>query len=230
MTNYMRSVLNIFVDSPFAPMDQHAAKVIECSFMLEPMIKAYFEGRDEDVEKMWKEIGKLEHEADIIKQRFRAELPGLYTLQLDKSDILKFVSLQDLIANCTEDAADLLIIRKGADLPAEVKECLLRLIGKTVECIRAYEKAVGELQALHSTSYSKKEVGKFLCCIPPVEEIEHEVDVLETQLKKTIFDHEKEIGGAGVYYLCELTKVISSISDQAASAVGVLVPMFLKLM
>lgn len=227
---YMRSVLNIFVDSPFVPLEEHAKKGIEASLKLNEMMDAYFAGRDEETESLWREIGKLEHEADIIKQQFRTELPGSYIIQIDKADLLKFITAQDLIANCAEDAADWLILRPGKDIPEEVKKGFFELMEKTVECIHAYEAAIHELDPIHATSYSKTEIAKFLCCVPPVEELEHEVDVFETQLRKIIFKHEKEIGGAGVYHLCELTKVISAVSDQTTESIDILIPMLLKFM
>ncbi|WNY27288.1 TIGR00153 family protein [Methanolapillus ohkumae] len=215
---FMRSVLDIFVDSPMVPLEQHAAKGIESVEALSEMMNAYLDGNDQEVDRLCKKIDQLEHEADKIKQKFRTELPASVVIQLDTTALLNFLKSQDSIANNAQDAAYWMTLRHGGDLPEQVKDEFRSLMIRTVECIKAYETVINGLKTLDSTSYSKIEVCKLIDIIPPIEELEHQTDLCETRILREVFRYEKEIGGAGVYHLSHLTKSISSIADKAASA------------
>ncbi|WNY24561.1 TIGR00153 family protein [Methanolapillus millepedarum] len=215
---FMRSVLDIFVDSPLVPLVDHASKGIESVEALSQMMDAYLDGNDAEVERLCHQIDELEHEADKIKQKFRTELPSSVVIQLDTTALLNFLKSQDSIANNAQDAANWMALRRGANLPDQVKEDFKKLMLKTVDCINAYGCVIHDLKTLDSTSYNKTEVLKVIGLIPAVEKLEHETDVCETKILREIFKYENEIGGAGVYHLSHLAKSLATIADKAASA------------
>ncbi|MDV0446192.1 hypothetical protein MsAg5_00180 [Methanosarcinaceae archaeon Ag5] len=215
---FMRSVLDIFVDSPLVPLVDHALKGIESVEALSEMMDAYLVGNDAEAERLCLKVDHLEHDADKIKQKFRTELPSSVVIQLDTAALLNFLKSQDSIANNAQDAANWMSLRRGADLPDPVKDGFKKLMEKTVECIKAYESVICGLSKLDTTSYNKTEVLKVINMIPSVEELEHETDVCETKLLREVFKYESEIGGAGVYHLSHLAKSLTNISDKAAGS------------
>jgi TIGR00153 family protein len=225
---YMRSILNIFVDSPLNELGEHAEKVIESTDRLSEMLDAYLEGDDEKVESLCQEIDELEHEADKMKQHLRIILPNSVVTKLDKTLLIAFLKLQDGIANLAQDSAHWMTLKSGADLPEEIKENLRELMKMSMKCIREYEEIIKGLEKIEGTSYSNVEIHRHVDKIPNLEKMEYEVDVFEIKVLKTIFKHENDISGAGIYHLVRLVDNIGDVADKTANAADIMRRTLLK--
>ncbi len=64
--------------------------------------------------------------------------------------------------------------------------------------------------------------------VAKVEEMEHQVDIVEKQLMKKIFEKEELLGGGGIYFFLELAKNIGRIADRTESAADRLRAMVLR--
>ena len=224
----MRSILNIFVDSPLNELGEHAEKVIESTDRLSEMLDAYLEGDDEKVESLCQEIDELEHEADKMKQHLRIILPNSVVTKLDKTLLIAFLKLQDGIANLAQDSAHWMTLKSGADLPEEIKENLRELMKMSMKCIREYEEIIKGLEKIEGTSYSNVEIHRHVDKIPNLEKMEYEVDVFEIKVLKTIFKHENDISGAGIYHLVRLVDNIGDVADKTANAADIMRRTLLK--
>jgi len=224
----MRSILNIFVDSPLNELREHAEKVIEATDRLSEMLDAYLEGDTEKIESLCQEIDELEHEADKMKQQLRVVLPNSVVTKLDKTLLIAFLKLQDGIANLAQDSAHWMTLRSGADLPEEIKENLRELMKMSMKCIREYEEIIKGLEKIEGTSYSSVEIHRHVDKIPDLEKMEYEVDVFEIKVLKTIFKHENDISGAGIYHLVRLVDNIGDVADKTASAADIMRRTLLK--
>ena len=218
----MRSILNIFVDSPLNELEKHAEKVIEATVCLSEMLDAYLEGDDIKTEILCQKINNLEHEADKMKQQFQVVLPNSVVTKLDTAHLITFLKLQDGVANLAQDAAHWMTLRSGADLPEDIRTDLCELMEMTMKCIHKYEEIVKGLDKIEATSYSKVEIHRLVDQIPEVERMEYEVDVFEIKVLKTIFEKENEISGAGIYHLSRLVRSIGDVADKAAHAADVM--------
>ena len=225
---YMRSILNIFVDSPLNELREHAEKVIEATDRLSEMLDAYLEGDSEKVESLCQEIDELEHEADKMKQHLRIILPNSVVTKLDKTLLIAFLKLQDGIANLAQDSAHWMTLRSSADLPEEIKENLRELMKMSMKCIREYEEIIKGLEKIEGTSYSNVEIHRHVDKIPELERMEYEVDVFEIKVLKTIFKHENDISGAGIYHLVRLVDNIGDVADKTANAADIMRRTLLK--
>ena len=225
---YMRSILNIFVDSPLDELGKHAEKVIEATDRLSEMLDAYLEGDDEKIESLCREIDELEHEADKMKQQFRVVLPNSVVTKLDTNLLIAFLKFQDGIANLAQDSAHWMTLRSGAELPEEIKTDLRELMKMSMRCIREYEKVIEGFEKIESTSYSKVEIHRHVDKIPELERMEYEVDVFEIKVLKTIFKYENEISGAGIYHLVRLVDNIGDVADKTANAADIMRRTLLK--
>lgn len=228
MKDYIRSVFDVVAESPFLPLEAHAKKGVLAVEKLSEAMAAYCAGDDKLLEERTSEIDKLEHEADIIKQKIRAGVPSSVKLPVDKKDLLSFLKQQDSIADYAQTAAYWMTLRSAKNLPDEIKEGFLELMAAALKTARMYDRVVDELYKLLATSFSKEEIKETLTIIPEVEKLEHDVDVLETALLKKIFDNEDKIGGAGACHLIGLVDRIGSIADKSANSADRLRTMILK--
>ncbi len=224
---YIRSVLSVFAESPFRPLHMHAEKGADAVRKLSESLDAYCIGDMARVEELSNEINVIEHEADVIKQTIRSQLKSSIMLPVNADDLLDFLKPQDAIPDRAQDVAYWLTLRK-CELPDVIRDELLKLMSKSAETVEMYETLVDKLSELLETSFSKKEVKQTLAIVPQVEELEHDVDVIETNLVKIIFKHEDVLGGAGVYHLAELVKTIGDIADKSEHAADRLRTMILR--
>ncbi|WP_406670843.1 TIGR00153 family protein [Methanolobus sp. ZRKC4] len=224
---YIRSVLNIFASSPFKPLGMHANKGGEAVRKLGESVIAFCDGDMEKVERLNREIDVIEHEADVIKQTIRSELSSSIMLPVHANDLLNFLKPQDSISDDAQEAAFWLTVRKF-DAPPEIREGFIDLTEKTLQTVEMYEVLVSTLSELLETSFSKKDVEETLALVVEVEEMEHQVDLVEKELVKTIFNNEDIIGALGVYHLVRLVSGIGDIADKSEHAADRLRTMVLR--
>ncbi|MBN2111130.1 MAG: TIGR00153 family protein [Methanosarcinaceae archaeon] len=224
---YIRSVLNIFASSPFKPLGLHASKAGEAVRKLGESVDAFCNGDMEKVEQLNHEIDVLEHEADVIKQTIRSELSSSIMMPVNASDLLNFLKPQDSISDVAQEVSFWLTLRKF-EASEEIRKGLLELMAKTLETVEEYEKLVDTLSELLETSFSKRDVEDSLTLVVEVEEMEHQVDLVEKDLIKKIFMEEESSGGASVYHLVRLAAGIGDIADKAENAADRLRTMIMR--
>lgn len=224
---YIRSVLNIFASSPFKPLVMHANKGGDCVRKLNESMEAYCMGDMEKVESLSHEIDVIEHEADMIKQTIRSELSSSIMLPVNANDLLNFLKPQDSISDVAQEVAFWLTVRE-CSAPEDIRENFREMIAKTLETVELYEDLVSTLGELLETSFSKRDVEDTLLMVEKVEEMEHQVDVIEKDLIKLIFKNENTIGPLGVYHLSRLTRGIGNIADKAEHSADRLRTMILR--
>ncbi|WP_319508718.1 TIGR00153 family protein [uncultured Methanolobus sp.] len=224
---YIRSVLNIFASSPFKPLVMHANKGGDCVRKLNESLIAYCDGNMGIVEELSNQIDVIEHEADVIKQTIRSELSSSIMLPVHADDLLNFLKPQDSISDDAQEVAFWLTVRKFEG-PDEIREGFIELMAKTLETVEMYEDLVSTLSELLETSFSKRDVEETLHLVVKVEEMEHQVDIIEKDLVKQIFRNEDTIGAVGVYHLARLVRGIGDIADKSEHAADRLRTMVLR--
>lgn len=228
MKDYIRSVLDVVTESPFVPLEAHAKKGVLAVEKLAEAMDAYCSGNQALLEERTNEIDELEHDADKLKQKIRAGIPSSVKLPVDKKDLLSFLKQQDSIADFAQASAYWMTLRPCKNVPDEVKNGFLELMGTSLKATRKYDELAGELYKLLATSFSKEEIKETMDIIPQVEKLEHDVDVIETALLKKIFKYEDVIGGAGVCHLMGLVERVGGIADKSASSADRLRSMILR--
>jgi hypothetical protein len=224
---YIRSVLDIFASSPFKPLGMHASKGGDAVRKLNEALVAYCDGDTQRVEELNHEIDVIEHEADVLKQTIRSELSSSIMLPVHASDLLSFLKPQDSISDVTQEVSYWFTLRKF-DASDEIRQGFLDLMQKTLETVEVYEKLVSTIGELLEASFSKRDVEETLSLVIKVEEMEHQVDVIEKELMKTVFQQEDIIGGVGVFHLARLVDGIGNIADKAEHAADRLRTMVLR--
>jgi hypothetical protein len=196
-------------------------KVAECVQQIEPILVAIKEKQYETVEKLAEAISELEHGADLMKSDIRKHLPSSLFLSIDRSTFLEMLSLQDSIADKTEDIAVLLTITPLELLPS-IEEPFGRFLAKNMQCFEEARRIIQELHELVESSFGGIEAEKVKSMCDEVAFLEHEADVIQRDLLRALFREEKVLSYAvfGLWQkIFEAIGAISNYSEKLANCV-----------
>ena len=155
----MQTLARLFGRSPFKLLQLHMEKVIACIREVEPLFVA-LEKRDYDeVARMSTHICQLEHEADLMKNDIRNNLPTTLFLPVARATLLEILALQDSLADRAQDISVLLTLRK-LELYDEIAPLLYRFIQMNdASCDQAH-KIIMEIGMLLESSFGGQEAEK----------------------------------------------------------------------
>ena len=102
----------IFSQSPFTAMQEHMDIVDQCVHQLSPFFKAVIKENHNTAKDVYKEIGKLENKADVLKKKLRLHLPKSLFMPVARRDLLELLQVQDKAANQAKDIAGIIVGRK----------------------------------------------------------------------------------------------------------------------
>jgi len=145
----------LFGHSPFKPMQQHIAVVLDCADQIPGLFEALCAGDTGKVAEIKDRIFDLEQQADDIKNELRAHLPKSLMMPVDRRDLLEVLDMQDSIADTAQDIAGLLIERP-MEVPPGLKEPLLAFSRRSLEARlgRVFFRFLGATAASASSSRS----------------------------------------------------------------------------
>jgi hypothetical protein len=210
----MRSILSLFAQSPFKPLEEHMKKVKLCSDKFKECVSAYCEGDFEKSEALALEISKIEHEADRIKNHIREHLPKSIFMPVDRGDLLNYLSEQDKVADMLEETALTLSLRR-TELPEDIKEDLLELTHKSCDVVDLIPLALKSISDLLETSFAKKKESKIMDYIVLMKEKEQLTDDLDLKMRKHLFDIEDKFSHGAFFHLMRTIKLLSRVADHA---------------
>ena len=210
----MSILTRLFGKSPFAPLQAHMEKVGLCVHMLPKLFEAMKEQNMKKIHDVGKKISKLEHDADLTKNDLRNHLPKSLFLPIDRSLLLEILSLQDAIADKAEDISVIATFRT-LDRYDIFKDKFDPFCNKTIEAYNLIEKVIHEFDDLLETSFGGAEAEKVKDMIQEVAKKEHELDLLQFEILKKLFNMEKEISFQSFYLWTTLVREIGEISNLA---------------
>lgn len=211
----VRSILGLFAANPFEPLKELAHKVGECAQEVPELFEAFFEGDYEAVRAKAEEISQLEHEADLVKDKVRDQLPKTIFLPVDRRDLLEVIASLDAIADCAEDVGILFTLREmepHEELVGPLKE-LLPLVMDVVE--RAVE-IIDHLELLVEVGFKGPEVKRVQEMIEELGRMEHEADLIQDELARTLFSTIGDDIKPGSLFLWN--KILNKVGDVANTA------------
>jgi uncharacterized protein len=208
------TISRLFGQSPFPHLKEHMSKVKVCLDNVLPMMEAFADDRDEVVKVRARQIMKIEHEADQIKNQLRDQLPKSIFLPVDRRDLLALLSAQDSIPDVCEDLAVLLTLRRTPVHPG-IREDLFAYLRKSLEAAYLGVDIISELDAMLETSFGGKEAEHVIEMIDKVSLLEWEADKKQYKLAQHLFELESEINPVDVMMWFEIFKVIGNIANSA---------------
>ncbi len=186
-------------------VEQHFESVKEAVFTLKLFLEEYNEsGASKSTMDLCSRINDYEHEADSLRREIVAEFLRGSMLPQTRRELLRLVEMVDRMANISQDVSRDMLIEK----PKFEKECVkaFNLIIKiTCEQIELLSEAISALFADYEKLVGE---GKLL---EEINQLEHEIDTIELELLKCIFD--KELPLAEKFQRRFFVEKIAGISD-----------------
>lgn len=188
----MSKIKDLFRASPFEPLRYHMETVMQCVSFVQPMFEAVRDRRYEELQELAKQVFKVEHEADIIKDDIRRTIPKRFFLPVYRGDLLGYVKLQDDMADAAEDLAVLLTI-KNLVLPTPLVELTFEYVAKVHDVCRRTSEIADYLPTLVEGDMVGDEAEQALSMVAAVEKGEWEADRLQYTLSQKLFALEDEM-------------------------------------
>lgn len=187
-------------------------KVANCVGKIKDLFDAMQDKDYEKIHELSHEISTLEHEADLTKNDIRNHLTKGMFLLVDRRDFLEILSIQDRIADQAEDIAVLLSLR-----PLLFEEVIIKdfyaFLEKNLQAFQGVMRVVRELDELLETSFGGLEAEKVKEMVEKVAFFEHESDLLQHKLLKTLFNQCEHLTPPLFYIWNKIFEEVGAISD-----------------
>lgn len=205
----MRTFAKLFGRSPFVPLRTHMDKAEECVAKAMEAIELFLIGEFDRLGELAEFVSRLEHDADRIKNDIRNHLPKGMFLPVDRASLLEILSVQDSIADKAENIAILLTFKR-LSVPEAIRADFRAFVDKNVEAVRSVGDVVGHLDELMESGFGGAEADRVKGMVEGVALKEHEVDVIQRRLLKTMLAREGDFT-YGEFFLW--TRLIQQVAD-----------------
>jgi uncharacterized protein len=207
----MLTIAKLFGKSPFAPLQTHMKKVTGCVEKLTALFESMSEVEMERIEKFVGELSTLEHEADLTKNDIRNHLPKSLFMPIDRAHFLDILSIQDSIADKTEDIGMLLTLRPLEGFK-DFKTSLRDFYLKNIEVFWDARQIIAEMDALLESSFGGIEAEKVKSMVEQTAYKEHEANLMKQLLMKQLFSNDNTLSSPSFYLWLRLIEEIASLS------------------
>lgn len=210
----MQALTRLFGQSPFAPLQAHLTCVSECVNLVPELFRA-LQNKDYNlVQSIAKTISLTEYRADCIKNDMRNHIPMGLFMPISRAGILEMISIQDSIADVSEDLGILLTIKQLPLFP-HIETIFFEFLNKNMEAFHLVATLIQEFNKLLESSFGGRRADHARSLIRDVAETEHQADVLQRQLTKTLFSDDNQIDFKDLYLWVQVIKTTANISDSA---------------
>lgn len=215
----MGNLFNMFGPSPIKPIEQHMYQVYQCAKRLLPFFDAVLAENWDKASEIHEEISTLEKDADLIKRDLRLHLPTGLFLPVGRTDVLELLSVQDRIANKTQDISGLMMGRR-MHIPDALTALLIPFLTRSLDAAKQACKAINELDQLLESGFRGSEVTIVEEMIVTLDEIEHDSDHKLAEVRHRIFEIEGTLPALDVMFLYKLVQWIGDLADHAQTVGG----------
>ena len=215
----MRAIVQLFSTSPFGPLQEHLKKVGDCVELVKPLFQALLDNDDESLRSTAKQISKLEHSADEIKNEIRDNMPRNIFMPVNRADFLNLLSQQDSIADTVEDIAFLLTVRK-TNCPESWRDSLLSYVHKCVNVFNETSEIYESLDSLVQSGMTGPDASAVLKKINDIGLKEWEVDKTQFEMLSNMFSMEDEMNPADLFWWSKIFKELGDIGNYSEKSVN----------
>ncbi len=209
----------LFGRSPFGPLQEHIDKTYTATELLQPFMTAVLANDWEEAKVLRKRISKLEQDADDLKREIRLGLPNSLFMPVSRSDVLELINQQDKIANKAEDISGLMFGRK-MQIPEIMAEPMINFMNSGVLAVEQAQRTINEMEKLLSSGFGRQVTELLTKMIKTLDQLEHETDELEIQVRAQLFKLENEWPPVDVIFLYKAIDWVGDLADRAQSVGG----------
>lgn len=206
------NIFKLFSRSPFEPLNELLKKVEGCVSLMKPMLEASFAERYDEVKDYFKQITVAEHEADLIKNSIRDNLPRSLFLPIDRWHFLEILSSADKIADRVEDLGYLLTIRRTR-IPEALAPDFTMLMDKALESYSKMQVTVQDFDQLIDAGFTGPVAEQVMKDIDLVCHLEWETDKIGYKLSQHLFEHEADLSPVDIMMLHDIASALSKFAD-----------------
>lgn len=221
-----RTIFELFAKSPFGPLQDHMRKVMDCVNMVPGLFEALEAGDEKRLSTLIEEIKEAEHQADILKNEIRGDLPKTVFTPVDRKDLLEVLSQQDKISDVAEDVGVLLSMKTLTFSP-EIKQEFWEFLDQVMVTVGQYAKISEELDELMEASFGGAEAGKVEEMIDNLGREEHKADRLQHTLIRKLLTLEDTMGAVDIMMWMKVLGAVGDIAN-GAEKVGNRLRLFLS--
>ncbi|MBC8201977.1 MAG: TIGR00153 family protein [Planctomycetes bacterium] len=208
----VNAMARLFGRSPFVPLQLHLDKISDCVEASVTLLERIRSGDTSNIGEEARAVSKLEHKADLVKNDIRNSLPRGLFMAIDRGQLLEILSLQDSIADKGEDIAVLMSIRPVKIL-GDLSEPLKEYIEGNLKAFHNVKEVMRELDTLIESGFGGKEANKVDAMVEGVAVAEHECDIMQRKLMKSVLEHESELSVGDFFIWQQLLRDIAGISN-----------------
>ena len=208
----------LFGKSPISPLQRHMTRVHSCISELKGFMVAIHAQDWEQAEKIRRDIGHKEGEADVLKKKLRLSLPSTFMMPFSRRDLLDLLLIQDSIANITKDVSGLMLNRKMT-LPDEIFEDIIELTDVCIKTSATALKAVNELDEVLETAFGNRERKVVGSIISDINTLDSQSDKIRHIIRGKLFPLEKDLPPVDVMFYYRAVEWLGELAD-AAQKVG----------
>jgi len=204
----------IFGRSPFVAMQEHMNIVNQCVHLLTPFFTAVLKQDHSQAKDVYREIGKLENKADVLKKKLRLQMPKGLFMPVERRDLLELLLVQDKAANKAKDITGIIIGRKMT-FPAAIAELLPAYVKRCENACKQAKVVINELDELVETGFSGKEVEIVASIINELDVIEKDTDKMQIKIRAALMKVEKDLPPVDVIFYYKIIEGIGEVADIA---------------
>jgi len=220
----MLTIAKLFGKSPFSPLQNHMKKVGLCVKKLTEIFQEIENKNFDKIEALVTELSKLEHEADLTKNDIRNHLPKSLFLPITQTQFLELLSVQDSIADKSEEIGNLLMLCPRNSLRV-FTATFQEFFKKNLETFWDARQIIKEFDELLESSFGGIEAAKVKAMVDQTAYKEHQADVLKTAVRKEFFDLADTLTPSAFYLWTKLIDEVGSIShisEKLANQIGMI--------
>lgn len=211
MSNMLAS---IFGASPVKPLEKHISLAYDCAKKLRVLFAAAVDGDWGAAEDAYKDIERLEHEADGLKKEIRLHLPKSLFMPVPRQDLLELLLVQDKIANRSRDVAGIVVTRK-LEIPEQLTGEFLEFVDRVIDAAKQARKSVHELDELYTTGFRGAEAELVEGMIEELDRIETDTDERQVSLNRNLFEIEDSMNPVHAMFMYRTIELTGDIADMA---------------
>ena len=212
------NITSLFGKSPITPLQKHMKQAHSCLKDFAVFAKAAKDQDWDKAETVCISINNKEEKADKLKKKLRMNLPSTFMMPFSRRDLLDVLLIQDSIANITKDLAGLMMTRHMV-FPEEISDDFIKLAELCVKTSGAALVAINELDELLETAFSSRERKIVSKMIKTVNELEHETDDAQNDIRNKLFALESDLPPVDVMFYYRAIEWLGETAD-AAQKVG----------
>jgi len=210
----MTHILDMFRASPFEPLYTHRLRVRECTDLVRPLFLAILDGNTKTQEEITQRIITAERQADILKVEVRRIIPKGIFLPVNREDLLRYLKIQDDLADAVQDIAILASMKK-MPLPSEMREDVLQYVDTVLMVCQHADESTDHLKPLVEAGFKGSDVQKVLQLAEKAELGETTADEQGIRLARKLFTFEDQMKATDVMLWFRILDYVGKLADYA---------------